>query len=117
MAFTFANFSSRPFNAAVAGLRSGDPQGKRLREALKRAQLLGQKEAERKGPFTRMMQTLQDLYNDSMVFRTVCGPVAARVMGLPLELMVRFYTEEEARRANKMSFDELAQEALAVTAN
>ncbi|WP_394850582.1 hypothetical protein LZC95_24385 [Pendulispora brunnea] len=90
-----------------------DPDGKRLREAFKRMQLLGQKEGERKSWFTQMMAGLQDLYNDSPLFRKTLGPVAARIMGIPAVLMDRFYTEEEARRAAKMSYEELANEALA----
>lgn len=91
-----------------------DPSGKRLREAFKRIQLVGKKPDVQRHPFTRFMQTLQDVYNDHAVVRLLFGGVLTRVIGVPGNLVERLYTEEESRRALHMSFDELAAEALAV---
>jgi len=90
-----------------------DPSGRRIREAFKRIQILGTKPAVAGHPFTRFMQALQDLYNDHPVARLVFGRLIERIIGVDRSLLARLYTEGERRRAERMSFDELAEDALA----
>jgi hypothetical protein len=89
-----------------------DPSGKRMREAFKRIQLLGAKPNVRKRPFSKVMLGLQDLYRIAPV-RAVLGPVLERAIGVQGSVLVRLTSDSEEARARAMSFDELAQEALA----
>jgi hypothetical protein len=41
------------------------------------------------------------------------GGVAARLAGVPSEFMYDLYTDSEYQRASRMTYDELADEALA----
>jgi hypothetical protein len=59
------------------------------------------------------MMSLQDLYNDHALARLAFGRVIERVMGVDSALIRRLYTEAEGKRAATMTFDELAEEALA----
>jgi hypothetical protein len=113
--WAFANvlYYSRPFFEDVffTPMRTVDPSGRRLREAFKRFQLLGTKPDVAERPFTKFMQGVRDI-----ALHPVAGPifggVMSRIAGVPPELMKQMYTEEEAKRAQTMSFDELAEEAL-----
>lgn len=89
-----------------------DPSGRRLREAFKRIQMLGVKPGVREHPFTRFMTTLQDVYNDHPVMRVVFGRAIERIVGVSPELIVRLYSEDEKRQVERMSFDDLARDAL-----
>ena len=89
-----------------------DPSGRRLYEAFKRAQLLGRKPEVAARPFPRFIQRLQDLYQHPIVGRAF-GPVLQRAIGLDPRVIRNLFTEEEERNAMRMSFDELAQDALA----
>ncbi|WP_394828530.1 hypothetical protein [Pendulispora albinea] len=115
MALARVVYSAAPFFRAVFfdPMQRVDPDGKRLREAFKRLQLLGEKNRERASTLVRVLCGVQALYNESSLFRRVFGRAAARICGIPVQLMDRFYTQEEARRAAKMSYDDLANEALA----
>jgi hypothetical protein len=95
-------------------MRFLDPSGRRLREAMKRLQVLGQKETGEKLPFTRFMLGVQDLYERSRrgVVLPLFSNLLARVGGVEPELMARLYTEVDVRRARAMSYAELADEAL-----
>ena len=44
--------------------------------------------------------------------RLLFGRLIERVLGVDAEMITRLYTEAERKRVEKMSFDELAQEAL-----
>lgn len=88
-----------------------DPSGKRMREAFKRVQLLSAKPNVRRRPFTQFMLGMQELYRVPVV-RKWFGPVVERVVGVQGSMLVRLNTDEEEARAARMSFDELAQEAL-----
>lgn len=88
-----------------------DPQGVRMREAFKRIHLVTSKPDVRKRPFARFMLTMQSAYQQPML-RRVLGPIITRAVGLPGELITPLYDEEELARAGRMSFDELAEEAL-----
>lgn len=88
-----------------------DPSGKRMKEAFKRVQLLGAKPNLQRRPFAKAMLKLQDLYQRPLV-RRVFGPVLERAVGVQGSVLIRLIDDAEAERARKMSFDELAQEAL-----
>jgi len=90
-----------------------DPTGKRLREAFKRMQLLGMKQTVMKRPFARFMRTLSDLFNHP-VTGSLFGNAIARVGGVEPRFMARLYSDADLGRARAMTYDELADEALAV---
>lgn len=114
--WAFANllYYSRPFFEDVffTPMETVDPSGVRLREAFKRFQLLGQKPNIQKRPFSKFMNSLRVVAMHP-VLGPVLGGVAARLAGVPKELMKDMFTPEEAARAARMSFDDLAAEALA----
>ncbi len=89
-----------------------DPSGNRLREAFKRIQLLTAKPKVQELPFVRFMQTIQDLHNSRFA-----GPrtrsILARISGAEPRFLEQLATDEEIARACAMSFDALAEEALA----
>jgi len=89
-----------------------DPNGKRLREAFKRMQLVSRRPGVRERPFMRLMVGLQEAYNKPLL-RRVLGPLIARAAGVPGSVLMQLYTDEEFARAQSMSIDELAEEALA----
>lgn len=113
-AFAGVLYNAAPFFRDVffEPMQVVDPSGKRLREAFKRIQLLGQKPYVRTSPFVRVMTGLQDAYNDHAVVRTWFGPAIERAIGIRGELMERLYDESELRRAERMSLDDMAKEAL-----
>jgi hypothetical protein len=67
----------------------------------------------RRSAFVKAMTGLQDAYNDQAVVRLVFGRLIERVLGVDAEMISRLYTDAERKRAERMSFDELAEEALA----
>ncbi len=89
-----------------------DPTGTRLREAFKRIQLLTARPTVAELPFVRFMQALQDAHNSRFA-----GPraraVIARIAGAEPQFLSQLATDEELARACAMSFDALADEALA----
>ncbi len=89
-----------------------DPSGVRLREAFKRAQLLGAKPDVAKRPFTRFVNSLRVLYNNVPGVEPVFGRALSRLAGIPQDFMKDLHTAEEAERAARMTYDELAEEAL-----
>lgn len=89
-----------------------DPDGVRMREAFKRIHLVSNKPGVRRRPFVRFMISMQKAYTQPMVKRLL-GPLITRVVGVPGNLITPLYDEEELARAGRMSFDELAEEALA----
>jgi hypothetical protein len=89
-----------------------DPSGERLLDAFKRIQLLGQKTAHVQRPFTRFLRALQEAFNHP-ISGPILGPAISRVMGVDPKVIRTLYTAEEARRADRTSFDALAEEALA----
>jgi hypothetical protein len=113
---TFARvlYYARPFFRDVFFLpmERVDPSGARLREAFKRMQLLSAKPNVQRLPFVRFMKTLQQLHNHRFA-----GPrlrqVIARVVGAEPRLIEQIATDEEMDNAARMTFDELADEALA----
>ena len=91
-----------------------DPTGKRIEEVFRRIQWLRAKDVGKR-PFGRFMLAVRDLYN-TRAGRAVLGPLLARVAGIEPRLMEDLATADQMRRAATMSFDELAEEALAVKA-
>lgn len=89
-----------------------DPSGRRLLEAFKRIQLLGDRPDVAQRPFARFIKTLQLLFNDPIV-GAVAGPIIARIIGLDPRVIRTLYSDEEKQRADAMSISELAEEALA----
>ncbi len=93
-------------------MRVVDPDGARMREAFKRIQLVSRKPGVKRRPFARFLLAMQDAYKQPML-RKVAGPVFSRLAGAPGELLMTLYEAEELERAGRMSFDEMAEEALA----
>jgi hypothetical protein len=116
-AWAFANvlYYAAPFFRAVffEPMQHVDPSGRRMKEAFKRMQLMAAKPTVRKSAFVKVMLALQDLYNDHPVARRVVGPAIERFIGVDGSAIMRLYTEAEKKRAEQMSFDELAEDALA----
>ncbi|GAB5549530.1 MAG: hypothetical protein SangKO_092900 [Sandaracinaceae bacterium] len=90
-----------------------DPSGKRLFEAFKRIQLLGERPGVGDRPFAKFIRTIQGAFNDP-ILGAIFGPLLQRVIGLDPRVINRLYTEEDVRRYHAMSFDEMAQEAIGV---
>jgi len=117
--WAFANllYYSKPFFEDVffTPMSKVDPSGRRLREAFKRFQLLGTKPDVAKRPFTKFMNGVREV-----ALHPVAGPIFGSVMerlgGVPKDLMRDMYTEQEMLEAQKMSFDQMAEEALAAKA-
>lgn len=113
-AFINVLYYAKPFFEDVffTPMRTVDPSGRRLREAFKRFQLLGTKPDVAKRPFTKFMNAVREIAVHP-VAGPIFGGVMSRIAGVPPELMQQMYSDEEAARAQRMSFDELAEEALA----
>jgi hypothetical protein len=88
-----------------------DPSGRRTREAFKRIQLLSRKPDVRARPFMRFMTGAHDVYLHP-VGRFVAGRLLERLLGVDPRALDILFTEEDARRAWSMSFDDLATDAL-----
>ena len=106
---TAAPFFQKVFFQPMARI---DPSGKRLREAVKRMQLLGNRKNVSTRPFYRFMNSMQAV-NRHPVWSKVVGKVSNRITGdFPEELRQQLFTSEELATANAMSMDALADEAL-----
>jgi hypothetical protein len=89
-----------------------DPSGKRLREAVKRMQLLGNRKKVAGRPFYRFMNSVNTI-NRHPVWGRVLGGITNRISGdFPVELRGILYTQSELKAANDMSIDAMADEAL-----
>lgn len=114
--WTFANviYRAKPFFQDVffQPMERVDPSGKRLREAIRRFQLLGDKPGVADRPFGKFMRVVQQLY-----LHPVIGPLASRVLsrlaGVEPRFMEQLNTDQELERARTMSYETLAEEALA----
>ncbi len=115
--WTFANviWRVKPFFRDVFFVPMGrvDPTGTRLREAFRRFQLLGEKPGVKDRPFGRFMHTLQVAF-ENPALRRAFGPVLSRLAGVHPQYLARLNDEVELERAQKMSYEALAEEALAV---
>jgi hypothetical protein len=89
-----------------------DPSGRRIKEAVKRLQLVYRRPGAGRRPFGRCMQALLSAY-EHPVARAVFGPAIVRVVGVEPDLLRAQYTERELRRAVEMTMDEMTEDALA----
>lgn len=105
---------ARPFFRDVffAPIDRCDPSGRRLKDALKRIQLVATRPEVRKRPFVRFMVTMQDLFN-APVIGFVFGRALLRIIGTDARAAKWLYTADEAKRTREMSLDALAEDALA----
>lgn len=103
----------RPFFRDVffAPMSRVDPTGVRLREAFKRMQLLGAKPGIGELPLAKFWNTMMDVYNHPRTGKRMKGLIAS-IVGTEPELIERLASEDELSRAAKMSFEDLAAEAL-----
>ena len=65
-------------------------------------------------PFSRFMIAAQELYNHAGDRQGVLGRVLLRTLGAEDRAAKNLFTEEELARSQRMTFDELAEDALAV---
>ncbi len=109
---------AKPFlqEVFVAPMDHTDPSGRRMAEAFKRIQLITRKPTVARTPFSRFMRAMQWLYNQPVLGR-VFGPALLRAMGADPRAAKFLFTPAELARSQRMSFDELAEEALAVKAS
>ncbi|GAC1367604.1 MAG: hypothetical protein NVSMB47_18600 [Polyangiales bacterium] len=115
--WTFANVigRARPFFRDVffTPMQRVDPTRKRLREAMRRFQLLGNKPGVAEQPFGRFLLTLQAIH-EHPIGGALFGNLVARLAGVEPEFMAKLNSDEELSRAQSVSYDALADEALAV---
>jgi len=104
---------ARPFFQEVffEPMRKVDPTGVRIKEAFKRIQLLASKPRVRERPFSRFLLGLQAVHNHP-VGGVLFGRAMVRILGVDSDVLRDLWTQEEYDRAQKMSFDALAAEAL-----
>ena len=88
-----------------------DPTGRRLREAFKRIQLLGDRPGVAERPFSRFLALIRHLFNDPVV-GGMFGPLLCRLIGLDPRVLVTLYSEEERDRFHAMSISDMAAEAV-----
>jgi rubrerythrin len=112
-AFCNMLYFASPFLRDVffAPLDMCDPSGRRLKQAFKRIQLLGNKPGVAARPFTRFLRTVQTLFNHPVTGR-LFGRVLLRIAGVDARVMGQLYDDDELERVTRMSFDELAAEAV-----
>jgi hypothetical protein len=113
-AFAAMTLFGRPFFRDVffAPMDKVDPSGKRILEAFKRMQLLGAKPGLEDLPIMQFWQTMMDLYAKPWMGKRGKAAIA-RIIGAEPRFMENLVTEEELARAKRMTYDELAEEALA----
>jgi hypothetical protein len=90
-----------------------DPTGHRLREAFRRVQMVSAKPGVSDRPFGAFMLALQNIYRNP-VGRALVGGLVTRLAGTDPRFMEAIATEADLARAGRMTFDELAADALAV---
>jgi hypothetical protein len=112
-AFAKVVYHSRPFFKAVffEPMSVTDPQRTRLREAIKRMQLLNAKPNVARQPLSRFMRVVQDI-TDMPVVGAIFSTLFSRVYLVEPEYSGHLASDEEMARAASMTFDEMAQEAL-----
>ena len=105
---------AKPFLQEVflAPMDRTDPTGRRVQEAFKRIQLVMRKPTVARMPFSRFMIGAQTLYNHPVIGK-LFGRVLLRALGAEDRAARFLFTHEELERTQRMSFDELAEEALA----
>ncbi|HEY4180062.1 MAG TPA: hypothetical protein VGM90_24635 [Kofleriaceae bacterium] len=111
--FATMMWHAKPFLEQVflAPMDRTDPSGTRFKEAIKRIQLVLRKPTVARTPFPRFMITMQTLYNEPRL--RLLQPLLLRVLGADKRAAAYNFTPEELERSQRMSFDEMADEALA----
>jgi hypothetical protein len=106
---------AKPFLQQVflAPMDRTDPSGRRVQEAFKRIQLVLRKPTVARAPFSKMMLGLQDLYNRPVIGKLL-GRFLLRALGAEDRAARILFTEAELARSQRMSFEELAEDALAL---
>jgi hypothetical protein len=104
---------ARPFLQQVflAPMDRTDPSGRRIKEAFKRIQLIMRKPTVARQPFSRFMLGTQKLYNHPVVGK-LFGGLLLRALGADDRAARYLFTREELERSQRMSFEELAEEAV-----
>lgn len=90
-----------------------DPSGHRILEAFKRVQMVSAKPGVSDRPFGAFMLALQNAYRNPLG-RALLGGLLTRIAGMEPRFMEQIPTEREMEAAREMTFDQLAEEALAV---
>ena len=105
---------AKPFFQQVfmAPMDRTDPSGHRIREAIKRVQLLMRKPTVARMGFPRFVRAGQRVYNTPVV-GPLFGGAILRALGADDRSARYLFTEDELARSQRMSFDELAEDALA----
>lgn len=109
---------AKPFLEQVflAPMDRTDPSGRRIDEAFKRIQLVLRKPTVARTMFSRFMIKAQELYNRPILGK-VFGRVLLRALGAQDRAARILFTAEELARSQGMTFDELAEDALALKYN
>jgi hypothetical protein len=89
-----------------------DPSGHRIQEAFKRIQLIMRKPTVARLPFSRFMIGVQDLYNHPVAGK-LFGNILLRALGAEDRAARYLFTKDELNRSHQMSFEEMAEEAIA----
>ncbi|MEO7096383.1 MAG: hypothetical protein ABI175_24200 [Polyangiales bacterium] len=114
---TFASviYYAQPFFRQVFFLpmERVDPSGTRLREAIRRVQLLSNKPGVAQRPLGKFILGLQDLYHRPVV-GSVFGSILSRLAGVEPQYLARLNDDAELERARAMTYEQMAEEALAV---
>jgi len=105
---------AKPFLQQVflAPMDRTDPSGRRIQEAFKRVQLVMRKPTVARMRFSRFMIAMQTAYSHPLVGRAL-GPLLLRALGAEDRGARILFTREELARTQAMTFDELAEDALA----
>jgi hypothetical protein len=113
-AVTTMMWHAKPFLQQVfmAPMDRTDPSGRRVREAIKRVQLLMRKPTVARMGFPRFIAAMQRIYNTPVVGK-LFGRFLLRALGADDRSAQYLFTDEELARSQRMSFDELAEDALA----
>lgn len=105
---------AKPFlqQAILVPMDRTDPGGRRIQEAFKRIQLVLRKPTVARTPFSRFIIGAQVAYSHPLA-RRVLGPLLLRALGAEDRGARILFTPEELARSQRMTFDELAEDALA----
>lgn len=88
-----------------------DPSGRRLRDAMRRIQLVTRKPELERRPFSRFVRALQDVAAHPRV-GPLAAPVAARLLGVPRRFLEPLYTPAELARVRTARSEDLARDTL-----
>jgi hypothetical protein len=114
-AFALMLYYGQPFFREVffGPMELVDPSGHRLLEAFRRVQMISAKPGVSDRPFGAFMLVLQNIYRNP-VGKALLGGLVTRISGMEPRFMEAVATEADLARASRMTFDELAEDALAV---